>query len=200
MKHAWIFSLVALTGFSCALAQTGDRDMPIEIVADSFSGDEVGQKASYSGNVEVHQGTLEIKGDRLDLKIDAKGYRTLTVIGRPLRIKEKRDPKTPGIEEWVHASALTAVYQEKLDRIVLKDNAKIIRTENGQALDSTEGSVITYDLLHATSRVVGERTDGRKTRISAILSPRPKDKTAAPAPESTNPPALRGETKLRNMR
>ena len=195
MKHAWIFSLVALTGFSCALAQTGDRDMPIEIVADSFSGDEVGQKASYSGNVEVHQGTLEIKGDRLDLKIDATGYRTLTV-----RIKEKRDPKTPGIEEWVHASALTAVYQEKLDRIVLKDNAKIIRTENGQALDSTEGSVITYDLLHATSRVVGERTDGRKTRISAILSPRPKDKTAAPAPESTNPPALRGETKLRNMR
>ncbi len=174
--------------------------MPIEIVADSFSGDEVGQKASYSGNVEVHQGTLEIKGDRLDLKIDAKGYRTLTVIGRPVRIKEKRDPKTPGIEEWVHASALTAVYQEKLDRIVLKDNAKIIRTENGQALDSTEGSVITYDLLHATSRVVGERTDGRKTRISAILSPRPKDKTAAPAPESTNPPALRGETKLRNMR
>ena len=170
--------------------------MPIEIVADSFSGDEVGQKASYSGNVEVHQGTLEIKGDRLDLKIDAKGYRTLTVIGRPVRIKEKRDPKTPGIEEWVHASALTAVYQEKLDRIVLKDNAKIIRTENGQALDS----IITYDLLHATSRVVGERTDGRKTRISAILSPRPKDKTAAPAPESTNPPALRGETKLRNMR
>ena len=46
MKHAWIFSLVALTGFSCALAQTGDRDMPIEIVADSFSGDEVGQKAT----------------------------------------------------------------------------------------------------------------------------------------------------------
>ena len=146
MKHAWVFSLVALTGFSLSLAQTSDRDMPI------------------------------------------------------VRMKEKRDMKTPGIEEWVHASALTAVYQEKLDRIVLKDNAKIIRTENGHALDSTEGSVITYDLLHATSRVVGERTDGRKTRISAILSPRPKDKTVAPTSENTNPPALRGETKLRNMR
>lgn len=200
MKHTWIFALVSLTGSACAFALTGDRDKPIEIVADTFSADEVRQKASYMGNVEVHQGTLEIKGDKLTLMIDAKGYRTLTMTGHPVRMKEKRDPKTPGVEEWVHARALTAVYQEKLDRIVLQDNAKITRTENGLTLDSTEGSVITYDLLHATSRVVGDHNAGRKTRISAILSPRPKDKLTNPAPQAADSPVLRGETRLRTPR
>ena len=196
MKHNWIFALIAFTGSVCAFAQTGDRDQPIEIVADAFSADEVGQKATYSGNVEVRQGTLEVKGDRIDLVIDAKGYRTLTITGQPVRMKEKRDAKKPGIDEWIHARALKAVYQEKLDRIILQDNAKITRTENGLVLDSTEGAVITYDLLHATSHVVGARADGRKSRISAILSPRPKDKTVTAPPENTQPPVLRGETKL----
>lgn len=200
MKRTALFSVLATLLFpAVSFALTGDRSQPIEIVADAFKGDEVGRTAVYSGHVEVHQGTLEVLGDRLELVIDAKGYRTLTVTGKPVRMKEKRDSKVKGIEEWVHATSLKAVYEEKTDRIVLRDNARLTRSENGTVLDSTEGSMITYDLLHATSHVVGGRVDGKKTRISAVLSPRQKDKSTTTTPDTrTTPPKLRGDSTLRN--
>ncbi len=198
MKRTAIFSALAtLLIPAVSFALTGDRSQPIEIVADSFKGDEVGRTAVYSGHVEIHQGSLEVLGDRVELVIDAKGYRTLTVTGNPVRMKEMRDPKVKGIEEWVHATSLKAIYEEKTDRFILRDNARLTRSENGTVLDSTNGAVITYDLLHATSHVVGGKENGQKTRISAVLSPRQKDKKAEPAPRET-PPKLRGDSTLRN--
>lgn len=198
MSHYWICLLATLIGSAGVVAQTGDREQPIEIVADSFNGDEVNQKAVYTGNVEIRQGTLHVTGDRAELSADAKGYRTLVITGRPVRMKERRDPKTPGMEEWIHANALKAVYSEKTDRIVLQNNAKIARSENGIIMDSTEGAVITYDLLHATSRVEGSRIGNKKTRISAVLSPRKKEQPVDKSPSHSNVPLLREETQLRN--
>ena len=92
-------ALFLLTAFGSANAETADRSKPIEINADNFQGDEVQQVAIYTGRVEVHQGTLEILGDKLTVTISPKGYRTITVTGNPVRMKERRDPKTPGVEE-----------------------------------------------------------------------------------------------------
>ena len=196
MNRNWIFALTALAMPAVALALSADRSKPIEIIADTFNGDEVGQKAVYTGHVEVHQGTLEVLGDRLELVIDRKGYRTLTVTGNPVRIKEKRDSKNPKIDEWVHARSLKAIYVEKDDHIILRENARLTRSENGTVLDSTEGAVITYDLLHATSHVEGALVEGKKTRISSVLSPRKKDKVAT-TPIHVTPPTLRGDSQLK---
>ncbi len=197
-RTAYLSLLATLLIPAVSFALTADRSQPIEIVADTFKGDEVGRTAVYSGRVEIHQGSLEVLGDRVELVIDAKGYRTLTITGNPVRMKEKRDPKVKGIEEWVHATSLKAIYEEKTDRIILRNNAKLTRSENGMVLDSTEGSVITYDLLHATSHVEGAQVNGKKTRISAVLSPRQKDKKASEPTARTTPPKLRGDTTLRN--
>lgn len=198
MKRTAIFSALATMLIpAVSFALTGDRSQPIEIVADAFKGDEIGRTAVYTGHVEIHQGSLEVLGERVELVIDARGYRTLTITGNPVRMKEKRDPKVKGIEEWVHATSLKAIYEEKTDRIILRDNARLTRSENGTVLDSTNGAVITYDLLHATSHVVGAHVDGKKTRISAVLSPRQKDKKAEATPRATSP-KLRGDSTLRN--
>lgn len=155
-------------------AESADRDRPIEITAQHFHGDEIHQKAVYSGHVEVHQGTLEVLSDRLEVVTDTKGYRTLTFTGKPVKIKERRDPKTPGVDEWVHAKSTKAIYREKNDDIVLSGNAKVSRTENGVVKDSTAGSTIVYDLLHAKSKVQGASAAGKKTRVTTTLSPRSK--------------------------
>lgn len=123
--------LALLTAFGTVNAETADRSKPIEINADNFQGDEVKQVAIYTGRVEVHQGTLEILGDKLTVTISPEGYRTITVTGNPVRMKERRDVKTPGVEEWVHASSLTAVYEEQSDVITLTELAKLARSENG---------------------------------------------------------------------
>ena len=146
---ALVFGLALAAAAGAVQAESADREKPIEINADNFQGDEVKQVAVYTGRVEVHQGTLEILGDKLTVTISPEGWRTITVNGNPVRMKERRDPKTPGVDEWVHASGLTAVYDEKSDVITLSEVAKLARSENGLVKDSSAGEKIVYDLRTA---------------------------------------------------
>ena len=186
--------LAALTG--TALAETADRTKPIEVNAHNFSGDEIQQVAIYTGAVEVHQGTLEILGDKLTITVSPEGYRTMTVVGAPVRMKERRDPKVKGVDEWVHASALKAVYDEKNDKIIFTDSAKLARSENGLVKDSAAGARITYDLLNAKSRVEGETVAGKKTRVSTVLAPRAKNPAQQTAPRKAAPAPMTGTSRL----
>ena len=149
-----------------AQAETGDREKPLEITADTFHGDEVTQLAIYTGNVEVHQGTME---------------------GKPVKMKQRSDSKTPKVDEWMHATSLQAVYDESKDTVTLLDNAKLDRSENGLIKDSAQGMKIVYNLRTARSYVEGGVVEGRKARVTTILSPRNKDTTQAPAQPQSAP-------------
>jgi lipopolysaccharide export system protein LptA len=189
-------ALFLLTAFGSANAETADRSKPIEINADNFQGDEVQQVAIYTGRVEVHQGTLEILGDKLTVTISPEGYRTITVTGNPVRMKERRDPQTPGVEEWVHASSLTAVYEEQKDVITLTELAKLARSENGLVKDSSAGEKIVYNLRTARSRVEGAVVEGKRNRVSTVLAPRKQGNQAAPAPSTGATAPMQGTTRL----
>ena len=188
--------LALLTAFGTVNAETADRSKPIEINADNFQGDEVKQVAIYTGRVEVHQGTLEILGDKLTVTISPEGYRTITVTGNPVRMKERRDVKTPGVEEWVHASSLTAVYEEQSDVITLTELAKLARSENGLVKDSSAGEKIVYNLRTARSRVEGAVVEGKRNRVSTVLAPRKQGKHAAPSASTGATAPMQGSTRL----
>ena len=197
IRHLLI-GLAAACAAALAQAESADRNKPIEIVANHFDGDEIKQVAIYTGNVEVHQGTMEILGNKLQLVISPEGYRTLTVWGNPVRMKERRDPKTKGIDEWVHASSLVAVYEEQKDIVTLIDVAKLARSENGLVKDSTEGDKIIYNLRTARSYVEGKVVEGKRSRVSTVLAPRPKNKQSseAQAPKSGARAPLSGSPRL----
>ena len=188
--------LALLTAFGTVNAETADRSKPIEINADNFQGDEVKQVAIYTGRVEVHQGTLEILGDKLTVTISPEGYRTITVTGNPVRMKERRDVKTPGVEEWVHASSLTAVYEEQSDVITLTELAKLARSENGLVKDSSAGEKIVYNLRTARSRVEGAVVEGKRNRVSTVLAPRKQGKQASPSASTGATAPMQGSTRL----
>ena len=86
--------------------------------------------------------------------------------GGPVRMKERRDPKTKGVEEWMHAVGTKAVYDEAADKITLTGNAKISRSENGTVKDTTVGDIIIYDMRRARSYVKGDTVGGHKTRVN----------------------------------
>lgn len=191
-----ILGVALMTALGAVHAETADRDKPIEINADNFQGDEVAQTAIYTGRVEVHQGTLEILGDKLTISISPEGYRTITVTGNPVRMKERRDAKTPGVEEWVHASSLTAVYDEQTDVVTLTELAKLARSENGLVKDSSVGEKIVYNLRTARSRVEGAVVDGKRNRVSTVLAPRKKNGEQAPAASTGAQAPMQGSTRL----
>ena len=105
MKIKLITALLLITAAATAGALQSDNSKPIEIAADHFSGDQVSQTAVYTGRVEVHQGTLEMHGDRLDLQITPKGYRVGVLTGKLATFKQQRDNPNPKISEWMHAEA-----------------------------------------------------------------------------------------------
>ena len=197
-KQIAFVALCALLATGVVHAESADREKPIEITAQDFHGDEVQQTAVYTGNVEVHQGTLEILGSRLELSVSPEGYRTIVVTGNPVRMKEKRDTKTKGVEEWVHASSLKAIYDEQKDVVTFQDVAKLARSENGLVKDSTAGDRIIYDLRTARSRVEGAvSTEGKRSRVSTVLAPRANQEKKPSTPVRNDAAApMSGSTRL----
>ena len=145
MKKSIVFSILAAIA-APTWALSTDKSQPIEVHADQFNGDEVKQTAVYSGNVVVDQGSMNLTGARLDLAITPKGYRRATITGSPARFKQQRDPKTKGVEEWVHAHASRITYDEETDKVTLEGKAQLSRSENGQQKDMTSGERIVYDM------------------------------------------------------
>ena len=171
-------SLVILLCLSCwtipGFALQSDSSKPIEIAADRFTGDQIQQTAVYTGNVEVRQGSIQIRGDRLELRITPKGYRVGTMTGRLARFKQQRDNKDPKISEWVHAEAEQLIYNEETDSITLRNRARLSRTENGELRDEATGQSITYDIRNARSQVLGGTVSGQHQRVTTIIAPRKK--------------------------
>ena len=156
-------------------ALSTDRDQQIEVHADRFKGDEVQQTAVYAGNVVVDQGSMNITGAKLELSVTPKGYRKAVITGSPARFKQQRDPKTKGIDEWMHAEANRITYDEERDTVTLEGAARISRTENGVRKDQSSGERIVYNLRYARSTIEGGTTDGKKNRVSTIIAPRTKE-------------------------
>lgn len=183
MKPAFLFTLLAvLTG--TALAETADKSKPIQVNADRLDADEVKQTAVYAGNVRVTQGTMTITGARLELKEDPDGYRTAIVTvpaGQLVTFRQRRDPKTPGIEEWIDGQGEKLVYDERADRVTLSTRAKLRRLENGEQRDETLGDVIVYDMRNSRSSVEGAAAGTPAGRVSTTIAPRREAKPAAPA-------------------
>lgn len=191
-----VFLALAALAAQGASALQSDSSKPIEIAADSFSGDQVKQTAIYTGKVEVHQGTLEMHGDRLDLQVNSRGYRNGTMTGKPARFKQQRDNADPSVSEWMHAEASKMIYDEEHDTITLIGNAKLTRTENGTLKDSATGQNIVYDMRNARSQAQGGTVSGERQRVTTVIAPRKKDADASPAPKDTT--SLRSADSLKS--
>ncbi len=173
----WTLSAAILAALATAampaLAEQADRSKPVSITANNFDGDEIKQVAIYS----------------------PQGFRIFTMTGGPVRMKERRDPKTKGVEEWMHAVGTKAVYDEAADKITLTGNAKISRSENGTVKDTTVGDIIIYDMLRARSYVKGDTVGGHKTRVNTVLAPR--QQTAGKGQNTKSSPApLQGVSRI----
>ena len=192
MKTKLITALLLITAAATAGALQSDNSKPIEIAADHFSGDQVSQTAVYTGRVEVHQGTLEMHGDRLDLQITPKGYRVGVLTGKLATFKQQRDNPNPKISEWMHAEADKLIYNEEKDTITLINNARLTRTENGVLKDEAPGQTIVYDIRNARSAAEGGTAGGERRRVTTVIAPRKQDNSSG----SSDTTKLRSSTTL----
>ncbi len=143
-----LFWLIALIGTLCgfafnASALQSDRNQPISIEADEAEFDfETGMR-TYIGNVSVIQGSLEIRGDRIEVRFKGDEIDTATAYGKPATFKQRPDGK----DEDVRGRAPKMVFKQKQNRLFMYKNAVLVQTPN--TIRSRE---IQYDLT--TSKMI----------------------------------------------
>lgn len=178
---SYVFLSLSLLGFSSySLAESADRDKPIDLEADSVKVDDAKQISTYSGNVILTQGTLIIRADKLIVREDSAGFQHSTSLGNPTTFKQKREGKN----EYMEGSAQRIEYDGRMDKVQLFTKAWVKRGE-----DIVHGDYISYDANAEYAEVIGgtKSADGTTTsgRVHAIIQP--KNKKAADPTENAKP-------------
>lgn len=152
-----------------ALAEQADSSKPTQIEANKMQADDVRRLTIFEGKVVVTRGTLKIEADRIVVHQDAEGYQHSTATGRPVRFRQKLDPKPPATEGgWMEGEALRIEMDDRSGKIELYEAARVNR-----AGDEVAGNYILVDQRADFFSVTPGKGDGR---VRATLQPKPPAK------------------------
>ena len=169
-------------------AEKADRTKPIHLEADRVTVDDAKQIATFNGNVVLTQGTLVMRGDRMEVRQDRDGFRHGSMWGKPAYFRQKREGYDEHIEGW----AERVEYDGRADKVEMFNRAILKR---GQ--DEVRGSYISYDSNTEFFQVDGATksasTKPGDNRVRVIMQPKPRD--AAASPPVTLKPEARIDTR-----
>ena len=149
---ALFFGLMTLT----AQAQNKDLAEPVSVNSDDFDGSLKDKKLVYIGNVEVKQGSLTIKAQRLEVDSSAgRGKEIFTATGTPALYSQLLDGDKP-----IQAMANQIRYDVATRILTLTGNAEI--NQSGSLVKSDK---IQYDLEQQKLNAEGGKNTERVTTI-----------------------------------
>lgn len=159
-------SVIALSGLlicSSAIAERADRDKPTVIDSNTLSHDEQRQVTIFTGNVVLTKGTLNLRGDRMELWQDAAGNFYGVVKGTPARFRQKRE----GVNEFIEGESLTLDYNGKTETVLLIGNAIMRRLEGDSLKDQVSGDRLTYNNI-TEKYLVESGTEQARSRMFLV--------------------------------
>ena len=167
-------ALLLLCAFSAG-AEKADKDKPTEIEASRMSADDMRRMNIFEGNVVLVKGSMRVQADRIVVRQDAEGYQFATADGKPVRFRQKQDPRPPEKEgRWLEGEALRIEIDERASTVKLFENARVNRGG-----DEVAGNYIFFDQRSEFYSVSSgkEGKDGQPPgRVTAVIQPK-----AAPA-------------------
>jgi lipopolysaccharide export system protein LptA len=156
-----------------ARALSSDRDQPIYIEADRAELDKQQGVSVYTGNVQLDQGTLHLRGDKMTVYNTGGNIDRVILVGEPATYRQRPDNK----RQDVFAEAKHMEYDTASDSITLVEDARVWQ-ENGNQFRSER---IVYHI--ADDRVQAGSGSG-KDRVRITLQPKSNqdegDKKPAP--------------------
>ena len=166
---------------ACALGAHGeldDRHQPIVVEADRPGIlDLQRQVVVFNGNVQIEQGTMRIRAERVEVRELPDGSRSAVALGgagRPASYRQKRE----GLDETVEGSAERIEYDGRTGTLRLIGQGTVRRLRGGVVADEITGALITWDDRSELFSVQGSAPGASAPtgRVRAVLTPR-----AAPA-------------------
>lgn len=193
MKHlAGFLALACLAAIPMTvLAEKADRDKPINLEADRISVDDAKKTNTLEGNVQLSQGTLVIRGDKIVVTEDSEGFQNGVATGGAgglARFRQKREAR----EEYVEGEAERIVHDGKTEKTEFFQRAHI-RSGN----DEVRGQYIAYDGKNETYLVssgpggtAAAVEPGKDNRVRAVIQPKKRsgaEESPKPAPALAAP-------------
>ena len=179
MKHAARNALPLLILAACLLvtspvrAERADRDKPVNLEASRITIDDAKKTQVLEGNVQLVQGTLVIRAEKIIVSQDANGFNKGTAFAANNRLATFRQ-KREGKEEYIEGEAERIEYDGRADKVELFNRAYV-----KSGLDEVRGQYIAYDgkteTYVATSGTPDGDKAGRNERVRAVIQPKNKD-------------------------
>lgn len=154
-----------------AFALQSDSKQPIEIEADQGSLDQNNQTTTFSGNVIIKQGTLNIRAGSVTVSRNDKGEQLMKASGAPVRFGQTLD----GNKGTVNGQGNQVEYSSATGLVKLTGNAKVQRGG-----DVAQGAIITYNMrseiytISGGSAKAGVKSPAKSGRVSVVIQPSSK--------------------------
>ena len=155
-------------------AEQSDRNKAVHLEADKLSIDDAKQTSTFEGNVQLSQGTMMIRGDKVIVIQDKSGVKHGTAIGRPASFRQKRE----GSDAYIEGFAERIEYDTKNETVDFFGEARMKRNE-----DEVRGEHISYNAkteIFQASSAQGKRVDASgkpvdassKERVRVVIQPK----------------------------
>ena len=159
------------------LALPEDQYQPIIIEADAALQDSQQQSLTYSGNVSLVQGTLNVHADQIRVRYrDDKTMKSLIATGKPARLKQKQSLDKPIIS----AKADTIIYQTSRNIITLEGSATV---QQGESIIQSEH--IEYDTQKQIFNAKGAKESASQNEQTESLT-KQRVRVVIPAPQKND--------------
>ncbi|NVO05473.1 MAG: lipopolysaccharide transport periplasmic protein LptA [Rhodoferax sp.] len=190
MKNNTLTALV-IAGLLCLAgsvqAEKADRNKAMNIEADALRYDDLKQVSVFTGRVVLTKGTIQIRGDRLEVRQDPDGYQFGVATGSPEKPAFYRQ-KREALDEFIEGEGETITYDGRADTITFARRAQLRRLRGATVADEITGGNIVYENLTDRFTVDGVAKNGPNGamgagRVNVTLTPKPEPDAAAPAPD-----------------
>jgi lipopolysaccharide export system protein LptA len=155
-----------------ALAEKADRSKPTHIEANRMSSDDARRVSIFEGSVVLTKGTVSVRADRIVVRQDADGFQHATATGKPVRFRQKGDPKDGKEGVWTDGEALRVEIDDRNERIELFERARVSRDQ-----DAVNGEYIFLDQrteFFSVSAAKGAAPTSPEGRVRAVIQPKSK--------------------------
>lgn len=166
MQNLNIFVLLFLTLVTMPetlRALQSDTEQPIYIEADGATYDHNTGISTYTGNVQVTQGSMLLNSDKLVVFMKTKRPFKIVATGKPVTFKQT--PKSGG--EDVHGKSFTAEYYIDTELLIMIKKAVVWQGDNTYASERIE-----YDRKNAIVKAGQASSNGKRVHIT--LHPKEK--------------------------
>jgi len=143
-----------------ASALPTDRAQPIHIKSDSAHSNQKQGLTTYSGSVQMDQGSLQILADKVIIKSLDNKVSKIVAVGKPAQYQQQPSPES----EIVTATGERIVYLVDKETLTLSENASL--NQNGTIMT---GKHIDYDIKQSVVRAAKDSEDTDSERIHIVI-------------------------------